>query len=342
LRRRLAIAAGSGFAVLSLAAILAALWGLWVFNGPGPAATDGRQTTVVLRKGAGLSEIAGALEQGGAIRSASVFAAAAQISGAARQLKPGEYAFSSRASIGQVLEKVRRGLIVRHRVTIPEGITSEMAVEILMANPVLQGSAPVPAEGAVLPETYDVVRGEDRADVLKRMIDARDALLSDLWAKRRKDLPITTVDEAVILASIVEKETAVPAERPHIASVFVNRLRQGMRLESDPTIIYGLTRGKPLGRGLRQSELDQPNAWNTYQINGLPPTAIANPGRAALAAVLDPAVSNDLYFVADGAGGHVFAATYEQHLRNVARWRRIEQDRKAGEPAVGGQRAPAP
>ena len=324
LRRWLAAAGGSAFAVLVLAGILAALWGLWVYNGPGPAAPGGKETVVILRKGAGLAEIAGALQEGGAIRSASVFAAAAQLSGAARQLKPGEYAFASRASIGQVLDKVRRGLIVRHRVTIPEGITSEMAVDILMADPVLQGSTPVPAEGAILPETYDVVRGENRAAVLKRMMDARDRLLADLWVKRSQGLPFANVDDAVNLASIVEKETAKPDERPHIAAVFINRLRQGMRLESDPTIIYGLTRGRPLGRGLRQSELAQPNPWSTYQINGLPPTPIANPGRAALAAVLDPAQSNDLYFVADGSGGHVFAATYAEHLRNVAHWRQVE------------------
>jgi len=269
------------------------------------------------------------LEQGGAIRSASVFAAAAQVTGAARELKAGEYEFPSRASVAEVLDRVRHGRIVRHFVTIPEGVTSETAVDILMANAVLEGSAPVPSEGAILPETYDVERGEDRAIVLKRMMDARDRQLSDLWAKRRADLPLATPEEAVILASVVEKETALPSERPRIAAVFVNRLQQGIRLESDPTIIYGLTRGKPLGRGLRQSELDRPNAWNTYQINGLPPTPIANPGRASLAAVLDPPRTHELFFVADGKGGHVFSTTYAEHLRNVAQWRQVEKTQKA-------------
>lgn len=328
LGRRLVIAAGSFVAVVTLVAVMAAAWGLWVFNAPGPSAATGDRTVVVLRRGAGLGEIANALEQGGAIGSASVFAAAAQITGAARELKAGEYEFPSRASIADVLDKVRHGRIVRHFVTIPEGMTSEMAVEVLMANPVLQGSAPVPPEGAILPETYDVERGEDRADVLQRMTDARDRQLADLWTKRQAGLPVTTPEEAIILASVVEKETALASERPRIAAVFVNRLRQGIRLESDPTIIYGLTRGRPLGRGLRQSELDRPNAWNTYQINGLPPTPIANPGRASLAAVLDPPRTQELFFVADGTGGHVFAKTYDEHLRNVARWRQVEQKQK--------------
>ncbi len=329
LSRRLAIGAGSGLAVIAIIAVLAAGWGLWVFNGPGPAAANGKDTVVTLRRGSGLGEIATALEQGGAIRSASVFAAAAQVTGAARELKAGEYEFPSHASIAEVLDKVRHGRIVRHFVTIPEGMTSEMAVEILMANPVLQGSAPVPPEGAILPETYDVERGEDRAEVLKRMMDARDRQLADLWAKRRPGLPLASPEDAITLASVVEKETALASERPRIAAVFVNRLQQGVRLESDPTIIYGLTRGRPLGRGLRQSELAQPNPWNTYQIDGLPPTPIANPGRASLAAVLDPPRTREMFFVADGSGGHVFAATYPEHLRNVARWRQVEQKHKA-------------
>ncbi|MDO8296240.1 MAG: endolytic transglycosylase MltG, partial [Caulobacter sp.] len=200
-------------------------------------------------------------------------------------------------------------------------MTSEMVVEALNREPALTGVAPVPPEGAVLPETYDFQRGEDRAAVLQRMMDARDSLLATLWAKRQPDLPYDTLEEAVILASIVEKETGVASERPQVASVFVNRLMKGMRLESDPTIIYGITKGRPLGRRIFLSELKAPTPYNTYAIEGLPPTPIANPGRASLAAVLDPPVTDYIFFVADGSGGHAFAATYEEHQRNVEKWR---------------------
>ena len=200
--------------------------------------------------------------------------------------------------------------------------TSETVIELLNAEEALTGIAPTPPEGTVLPETYDFQRGEDRAAVLQRMMDARDKLLAALWAQRQPGLPVTTPEEAVILASIVEKETGVASERPQVASVFTNRLRKGMRLESDPTIIYFITKGKPLGRRILRSELDNPaNTYNTYIIDGLPPTPIANPGRAALAAVLDPPPSDYLFFVADGTGGHAFAVTYEEHKRNVEKWR---------------------
>jgi UPF0755 protein len=311
-----------GLGVLGLVVVLIVLWGLWVYSGPGPS---NRQTTVILRPGAGLPEIASVLEDAKIVGSGSVFMAAAQVTGAARRLKAGEYEFPKRASMGLVLDKIRRGLVVRHVVTIPEGWTSEQAVEILMAEPVLTGSAPVPAEGSILPETYEVQRGEDRAAVLKRMIDARDRLLAQLWPKRRPDLPFTTPEEAVTLASIVEKETAVPSERPRIAAVFVNRLKKGMRLESDPTVIYGISKGRSLRRGLKASELTTPTLYNTYLVAGLPPTPIANPGRAAIAAVLDPPNTNELFFVADGSGRHVFASSFEEHQRHVAKWRQLEQ-----------------
>ncbi|MDB5456395.1 MAG: aminodeoxychorismate lyase, partial [Caulobacter sp.] len=285
---------------------------------------------VVLRRGASLPEIAASLETGGAIRSSSIFMTAAKLTGAARALKAGEYEFPSRASMASVLDAIRHGRIVRHMITIPEGLTSDMAVDILQASPVLVGDAPTPPEGAILPETYEVERGEDRAAVLRRMMDDHDKLLRQLWASRQPGLPFSTPEEAVTLASIVEKETGLAAERPRVAAVFVNRLRAGMRLGSDPTIIYGLTRGRPLGRGILLSELQTPTPYNTYLIDGLPPTPIANPGRAALAAVLDPPRTQELYFVADGSGGHVFAKTYEEHARNVARWRQVERQRAAG------------
>jgi UPF0755 protein len=335
LGRRLAIMAASGLATLALALMIFGLWGLWVFSAPGPS---GHPTMVVLRHGASLPEIAAQLEDQQVVRSASVFVAAAQISGTARRLKAGEYDFKAHASIADVLGDIRQGRIVRHFVTVPEGRTSQQAVDILMANPVLTGSVAAPPEGALLPETYEVQRGEDRAAVMQRMINARDKLLAQLWPKRRPGLPFKTVDEAMTMASIVEKETSVAAERPHVAAVYINRLRKGMRLEADPTIVYGLTRGVPLGHGIRQSELYTVTPYNTYLVSGLPPTPICNPGRAAIAATLDPIASDDLFFVATGNGGHVFSSTYEQHAKNVAQWRGVEHQRAAalaGAPATG-------
>jgi len=224
---------------------------------------------------------------------------------------------------------VRAGDVVRHVITIPEGMTSQAVADLLASSPILTGVAPAPPEGAVLPETYQVERGEDRAAVLQRMMDERDSLVARLWAQRQPDLPFADPEEAVILASVVEKETGVASERPRVAAVFVNRLRKGMRLESDPTIIYGLTGGKPLGRGLKLSEITAPTPYNTYVIDGLPPTPIANPGREALAAVMDPPKTDDLFFVADGSGGHAFSSTYEQHLKNVQRWRGVEKAKAA-------------
>lgn len=327
--RRLRIILGSAAATLGVVFVLALAGGLWAYQGPGPATDGGAPRNVMLRKGAGLSEIASTLERSGAIRSKALFAAAAQLTGATKSLKAGEYEFKSRASMASILRDIREGRIVIHQITIPEGMTSEAAVALLAARPDLTGAAPSPPEGAILPETYQYERGEDRAAVLKRMMDARDDLLTLLWEKRQPGLPFKTPEEAVILASVVEKETGIAAERPLVASVFVNRLRQNMRLESDPTIIYGLNGGKPLGRGLRASEMAAPNPYNTYQIPGLPPTPIANPGRAALAATLDPPKTDYLFFVADGTGGHVFAATYEEHLKNVAKWRVIERQKAA-------------
>lgn len=327
--RRLTIMLGSAAATLAVVLALAFAWALWSYQGPGPATDGGEPRVVMLRKGAGLTEIAATLEREGAIRSKSMFAAAAQVTGAAKALKAGEYEFKSRASMASILRDIREGKIVIHQVTIPEGMTSEAAVAALMAQQDLTGVAAAPPEGSILPETYQYERGEDRSAVLKRMMEAQDELLALLWEKRQPGLPIKTPQEAVTLASIVEKETGIAEERPQVAAVFVNRLRKGMRLESDPTIIYGLNGGKPLGRGLRASELARPNAYNTYQIDGLPPTPIANPGRAALAAVLDAPQTDYLFFVADGSGGHVFATTYDDHLKNVAKWRNVERQRAA-------------
>jgi UPF0755 protein len=243
-------------------------------------------------------------------------------------LKAGEYAVPQGASMRQVVDMLAEGRTLLHPITIPEGLTSAMVVELLAASDVLTGPVPaVPPEGAILPETYKVARGADRTRILQQMIADHQEVVEKLWAKRAKGLPIKTPEEAVILASIVEKETGIAHERPQVAAVFVNRLRKGMRLESDPTIIYGVSRGRALGRGILQSELDRATPYNTYKIDGLPPTPIANPGRDAIAAVLNPPTTTALFFVADGTGGHAFAATYAEHQRNVARWRDIERQR---------------
>jgi UPF0755 protein len=333
--RRLAIILLSAGATFAVAMMMVMLWAAWTYQGPGPESRVGKTTTVMLRHGASLPEIAGALESAGVVKSGAIFMTAAQVTGAARSLQAGEYEIPSGASMAQILDDIRAGRVVRHQVTIPEGWTSEMAVEALAKEPALTGSTPAPAEGAILPDTYQFQRGEDRARVLKRMMDARDQFLTTMWAKRQPGLPFTTPDEAMILASIVEKETGLASERPRIAAVFVNRLRAGIRLQSDPTIIYGITGGRPLGRGIRLSELNAPTPYNTYQIAGLPPTPISNPGRAAIAAVLDPPKTTELFFVADGTGGHVFATTLAEHNANVAKWRNVERNRAAASAASG-------
>ena len=331
--RRFLIMSLSALSVLAAALALVALWGAWSYVGPGPRARAGASTDVILRQGASLPEIASTLRRAGVIGSSSMFVTAAELTHVGRRLKAGEYDIPSHASMDKVLGLIRDGKVVKHLVTVPEGVTSEVVNEILGRADFLTGSAPVAPEGSVLPETYEAQRGEDRAAVLQRMMDARDKLLATLWDHRRPGLPYQSPDQAVILASVVEKETAKPDERPRIASVFINRLQRNMRLESDPTVIYGLTRGRALGHGIRVSELASHTPYNTYVIDGLPPTLIGNPGRASLAAALDPPQSNDLYFVADGTGGHVFASTFEQHQKNVAHWRSIEQAAKPAAPA---------
>ncbi len=324
--------AGVTGAVLTFAAlaVLAAAGALAAYVAPGPVAR-GRApaTSVVLRRGAHVQEIAAALKRGGVIASTPAFIVAAELTGAARRLKSGEYLVPSRASLGAVLKRLRSGEIVHHHVTIAEGITSQAAVDVLRASDVLTGDVPTPPEGALLPETYDVVRGDSRSAVLQRMMDDRDRLLAALWAKRQPGLPYASPQDAVTMASIVEKETALPAERPRVAAVYVNRLRAGMLLAADPTLIYGISRGRPLGRGLTRGELAADTPYNTYLHPGLPPTPIADPGRASLAAVLDPPHTQELYFVADGTGGHAFARTAAEQDANVAKWRAIEKSRAA-------------
>ncbi|WP_296814628.1 endolytic transglycosylase MltG [Brevundimonas sp.] len=322
----------SGLATLLLLSVAALAWAWAVYTADGPEARQGDETIVVLPSGAGVSRIAGILDAAGVIRSETLFKVAVQLTGRERGLRAGEYAIASGASMSEVIEHLRSGEVVRHFVTIPEGWSSAQAMDILSRNNLLTGTAEAPPEGSILPETYEIQRGESRAALIARMQAAHDELLAELWPGRQQGLPFSTPEEAVILASIVEKETGIAEERPRVAAVFVNRLRLGMRLESDPTVVYGVSQGRPLGRGLRRSELDRPTPYNTYLVGGLPPTPIANPGREALEAVLNPPSTNELFFVADGTGGHVFARTFEEHLANVARWRQIERQRLEAQP----------
>jgi UPF0755 protein len=337
-RKTAFLAATATFSTFLIIALVAA-WS--VFYAPGPAARGGAEHTIVtLPSGAGVGAIAASLKSAGVIRSTDMFKAAATLTGADRKLRAGEYEVPSGASLRSVIVLLVEGRVVRHYVTLPEGWSSAQAVAILNNQTILTGTVETtPEEASLWPDTYEISRGETRASVIARMTRARDQNLARLWAARSPNTVVRTPEEAMILASIVEKETAVAAERPRVAAVFTNRLRSGMRLESDPTIEYGITKGVPLRRGLRRSELDRPNPWNTYQIDGLPPTAISNPGRDAVAAVLNPPSTADIFFVADGSGGHAFARTYDEHLANVARWREIER-RKAGLPPAAPE-APA-
>ena len=292
-------------------------------NAPGPLQTA---TTIIIAPGSGTPAIARILSSVGVVRYPLVMELEARRSGKARALKPGEYKFDPGVSVTAALDKLVRHDVVARFVTIPEGLTSGEAVAILGAAPGMTGEIKdKPAEGLILPETYRYEWGDTRETVLGRMRTSQAALLKELWDARAPNLPLDTPEQAVILASVVEKETGVAAERPRVAAVFVNRLRKGIRLQSDPTVIYGLAPATgALDRALTRADLEQATPYNTYVIDGLPPAPICNPGRAAIAAVLAPAASEDLYFVADGSGGHVFAATLDQHNRNVAAWRKLQ------------------
>lgn len=319
------LSAGLTLAVLAVIVVVAAVAG---YQAPGPKAKQGAATTVILRRGGGLAEMASSLTRAGVIRAPQMFIAAAEFTGASRRLKAGEYSFPSHASLAAVLKKVRSGDIVHHRITIPEGIPAVQVAAILNGSDVLVGEIPTPPEGSVLPETYEVVRGDQRAAVLQKMMDARDRVVAQLWEQRKPGLPFTTPDQAVTLASIVEKETALPSERPRVAAVYINRLRANMKLQADPTVIYGITGGTPLGRGIRASELAAATPYNTYVNYGLPPGPIGNPGRAALAAVMDPPDTSELYFVASGdGGGSTFSRTLEDQSKAVAHYRQVERQR---------------
>jgi UPF0755 protein len=320
----------SALAFLSLLAVLAivslGIGGYFAYREakrPGPLGDD---AIVLLKPGSSVASIADQLAEAGVFRNPALFVAAVKVKGAQSVLKAGEYRIPAGASVLDVIDLLVEGKSILHYFTAPEGRTTAQILRDIAADETLSGDlTEMPPEGELLPETYAYTRGETRDGMVRLLMKAQDDLLDALWSGRATDLPYTTREEAIILASIVEKETGVADERPRIASVFVNRLKRGMRLESDPTVIYGLTQGEPLGRGLRVSELRKETPYNTYLIKGLPPTPIANPGRASIEAALNPADTRDIFFVADGTGGHVFAATLEEHNRNVARWRRFER-----------------
>lgn len=329
-RRRWGLLGGSLSALLTLLVLfgLAAVWAIRNFEAVGPLAQD---QVLEIPRGSGLSAISKNLEEADVVASAWLFEQGVRAQGEARQMKAGEYLFPAGVSMRGVMEILQGGKVVQYALTLPEGLTSVEAVALVEGAEALDGAVgSTPPEGTLLPETYHYGRNETRADLIARMEAAAKQTLDELWEGRQENLPIDSPEQALILASIVEKETGVAEERPLVAAVFVNRLRKGMRLQSDPTVVYGITLGKaPLGRALTRADLKQPTPYNTYQIDGLPPTPIANPGRASIAAVLQPAEADYFYFVADGTGGHAFAKTLAEHNRNVAKWRKIQKQKKS-------------
>jgi UPF0755 protein len=337
-RNPLVIVGNAIFTLLILLVIgagAALVFGKLRFEAPGPLQAD---KVVVIPARAGLIEIADLLQREGVIDEHRIIFVGGVFALKARsELKSGEYLFQRRASVRDVVETLIEGKVVQHLVTIPEGLTSEQIVARLLDNPILGGPIKgVPREGTLLPNSYNFRRGDTRELAIQRMRQAQQAAVKEIWERRSPDLPLKTPDQLIILASIVEKETGRTEERTRVAAVFVNRLKQRMRLQTDPTVIYGLAPGKgTIGRPLSKADLEKPTPYNTYIIDALPPGPIANPGRASLEAAANPARTKELYFVADGAGGHAFAETYEQHLRNVAKLRKIERAQRGSSESAG-------
>jgi len=339
-----------GNAVFSLLILMAVAGGVAVavgkhrFEAAGPLENE---KIVNIPSRLGTLEIADLLRREGVIdEHSAVFFGGVVALKALKELKSGEYLFPKRASVRDVVETMVEGKVVQHAITIPEGLTSEQVVRRLLDNEVLIGNIKdIPHEGSLLPESYRFPRGTPRDHVIQRMQRDQRRIVQESWERRSADLPLRSPEQLVILASIVERETSKPEERTRVAAIFVNRLKQRKRLESDPTIIYGLVGGKgPLGHPITKSEKETPTPYNTYMIDGLPPGPIGNPGRASIEAVANPARTKEMFFVADGTGGHVFSETYDQHLRNVARLRAIEAGERSaavlpGDTEAGGSTA---
>jgi UPF0755 protein len=311
-------------ACLAAASTAGFVW--WRYSAAGSSAAP---VTLVIPRGSGVADIARQLAAADVLADAYTLRFGARLDGTARRFKAGEYAFAAGISPAAIAALLASGRTVVRRLVVPEGLTTAQVLALARAADGLEGEIAIaPGEGELMPDTYYYSWGDSRAQIVERQRRAMAETLAALWPGRAPDLPYKGPPEAVVLASIVEKETARDEERPHVASVFVNRLKRGMKLQADPTVVYGLSGGQgPLDRPLTRADLDTAHRWNTYVIDGLPPTPIANPGRAALAAILHPAASEDLYFVADGKGGHVFARTLAEHNRNVARLRQVERNR---------------
>lgn len=316
-----------GLGILLIGLAVAAFVGFRFVHGWTEAGPAAHAITIVVPEGATVADAAVMLKQAGAVRSADAFLTRTKVFGRGKSIKAGEFLIPKGASNSDIFAILQGGKTFARLITIPEGMPSILVQERLMANDQLTGAVAVPAEGSVLPDSYAFDKGESRATVLKRMQAAMQRTLVKMWAQRSPDTVARSPREAIILASIVEKETAVPSERPMVAGVYGNRLKARMMLQADPTIIYPITRGKPLGRRIKRSEIAAVNDYNTYAMTGLPKGPIANPGRLSIQAVLHPADTKALYFVADGKGGHIFADTLQQHNENVRKWFEIRRAR---------------
>ncbi|QBK30289.1 endolytic transglycosylase MltG [Roseitalea porphyridii] len=322
--------------VLALVGLGAAMYlGKVRFEQPGPLEAS---TTYMVRPGATLIQIASGLERRGIISNARLFELGSRAYGTEDDFKAGEFEIRAGASMKDIMDTMVQGVAILHPLTVVEGTTVYQAFQKIAEHEMLSGEMPdeMPPEGMLIADTQKFTRGTERRDIIARMIDQQERLVQQIWEKRDSDLPIDDINEFVTLASIVEKETALAEERPRVAGVFVNRLERGMRLQSDPTIIYGLFggEGKPADRPIYQSDIESQTPYNTYVIDGLPPGPIAIPGRASLEAVANPARTEELYFVADGTGGHAFARSLDEHNANVRRWRQIEAERAAAREAA--------
>ena len=315
---------GCLFAAVILAGLAVIGWFGWSWYG---SSEIEQETAFIVPSGASLNAVGQKLEEEGHIASADAFLLRAKILGGSDPIKAGEFLLPAGASSATILSTLQSGDVVRRYVTIPEGLPSVLVHERLMADPLLNGEIADPAEGSVLPESYDFERGESRQAVLDRMQAAMTSVLAQAWEKRGENIAVSTPREALILAGVVEKETGVPEERRMVAGLYSNRLRQGIMLQADPTIIYPITKGRPLGRRIRQSEIAAINDYNTYSMVGLPKAPITNPGRASIEAVLNPAQTSALYMVADGSGGHAFADTLAEHNANVEKWYALRRER---------------